>query len=267
MIYMINILDHISDMDIGNGETRRTNCPVCNGIKTFTATNNMGQLMWNCYKAGCRVSGGTRTHLTSDDIRKSLGSMAQETEAVSFEKPEWIVRDNDTISDFCDQWNIQPDDLGLLYDVREHRVVFPVVHNNIMVDATGRALGKKLPKWKRYGKNPLPYVHGCGTTAVVVEDCVSAAIVGATDGSGCSESDVYVGVAVLGTSLSEVHKQYLSRFTTVIIALDPDALPKTLQFAKELRGYVNNVKVLRLTDDLKYRNPTDIENLNTLGET
>ncbi|MEK9699101.1 MAG: hypothetical protein VW270_25210, partial [Candidatus Poseidoniales archaeon] len=78
---------------------------------------------------------------------------------------------------------------------------------------------------------------------------------------------VYVGVAVLGTSLSEVHKQYLSRFTTVIIALDPDALPKTLQFAKELRGYVDNVKVLRLTDDLKYRNPTDFKNLQHLGET
>ena len=76
-----------------------------------------------------------------------------------------------------------------------------------------------------------------------------------------------LGVAVLGTSLSEAHKQYLSRFTTVIIALDPDALPKTLQFAKELRGYVNHVKVLRLTDDLKYRNPTDIDNLLALGET
>jgi hypothetical protein len=116
-------------------------------------------------------------------------------------------------------------------------------------------------------KNPLPYAYGYGKTGVVVEDCVSAAIVGATGSSGCSESGVYVGVAVLGTSLSEAHKQYLSRFTTVVIALDPDALPKTLQFAKELRGYVNHVKVLRLTDDLKYRNPTDIDNLLALGET
>ena len=264
---MINILDHISDMDIGNGETRRTNCPVCNGVKTFTATNNMGQLVWNCYKAGCRVSGGTRTHLTSDDIRKSLGTVAEETEAVSFQKPEWIVKDYSMIQNFCRDWELHPSNLGLLYDVREDRVVFPVVHNNIMVDATGRALGKKLPKWKRYGKNSLPYVFGCGKTGVVVEDCVSAAIVGATGGSGCSEGDVYVGVAVLGTSLSEVHKKYLSQFDTIIIALDPDALPKTLQFAKELRGYVNKVKVLRLTDDLKYRNTTDIENLNTLGDT
>ena len=155
----MNIKEYISDMHLVNGETKRTNCPVCNGIKTFTATNNMGQLVWNCYKAGCRVSGGTRTHLTSDDIRKSLGTVADETEAVTFQKPEWIVKDYSMIQNFCRDWELHPSNLGLLYDVREDRVVFPVVHNNIMVDATGRALGKKLPKWKRYGKNPLPYVY------------------------------------------------------------------------------------------------------------
>jgi hypothetical protein len=32
--------------------------------------------------------------------------------------------------------------------------------------------------------------------------------------------------------------------------------------AKELRGHVNDVRVLRLIDDLKYRNPTDMENVN-----
>ncbi len=53
----------------------------------------------------------------------------------------------------------------------------------------------------------------------------------------------------------------------VFIAIEPDVLPKTLQFVKELRGYVDNVKVVRLTDDLKYRNPTDIETLQHLGET
>ena len=72
----------------------------------------------------------------------------------------------------------------------------------------------------------------------------------------------FVGVALLGTSLQESHKRYLAQFSTAVIALDPDALPKTLQMAKELRGYVNDVRVLRLTDDLKYRNPEDMEKLN-----
>ena len=252
----MNIREYVNDLSLTSGETKRLNCPSCNGYKTFTVTNNMGSLLWNCYKASCKISGGTRVRLTSEDIRKSLGHVAEETYALVFDKPEWIVKDNDSIQDFCDQWELDADELGLLYDVKENRVVFPVMQGNVMMDATGRSLSHRLPKWKRYGKSSLPYAYGHGKTAVVVEDCVSAAIVG---------GDVHVGVAVLGTSLSDYHKRYLSQFSTAIVALDPDALPKTLQFAKELRGYVDTVKVLRLTDDLKYRNPTDIKNLTTLG--
>ena len=102
----------------------------------------------------------------------------------------------------------------------------------------------------------MPYVHGCGKTAIVVEDCVSAAVVG---------GDEYVGVAVLGTSLSESHKRYLSQFSTAIIALDPDALLKSIEFAKELRLHVDNVHVVKLSDDLKYRNPEDLDKLTNIG--
>lgn len=262
----MNINNIIDDISLSNGDTKRMNCPECGGYKTFTVTNNMGSIVWNCYKAGCAVSGGKRTHLTADDIRKSLGSVAEETHAVTFNKPEWIVYNNAAIQGFCDQWSLDPDMLGLMHDVKEDRVVFPNRHNGVMVDASGRTLGKRLPKWKRYGNNSLPYTFGRGKTAVVVEDCISAAIVGATEGSGCSDDDGFVGVAVLGTSLSEGHKQYLSQFSTAIIALDPDALPKTLAMAKELRGHVPDVKVLRLEDDLKYNNPTDFQNLQHLGE-
>ena len=263
----MNVLKYINDITLTNGETKRTDCPECGGRKTFTITNNMGSIVWNCYKAGCRVSGGKRTHLTAEDIRKSLGSVAEETHAVTFNKPEWIVYDNASIQEFCDQWKLDPDMLGLMYDVKEHRVVFPNRHNGVMVDASGRSLAKRIPKWKRYGNSSLPYSFGRGKTAVVVEDCISAATVGATEmGSGCSGDDGFVGVAVLGTSLSEGHRQYLSQFSTAIIALDPDALPKTLAIAKELRGHVRDVKVLRLQDDLKYNNPTDFINLQHLGE-
>ena len=254
----MNINNIISDLSLVSGETRRMTCPSCNTKNTFTVTNNMGSIVWNCYKASCSLSGGTRTSMTADDIRKSLGSVAEETHVASFIKPDWFVRDYKKIASFCNEWELNAQDLGLLYDVKEHRVVFPVVHGGVTVDATGRSLGKRIPKWKRYGKSYLPYVSGRGKTAVVVEDCISAAVVG--DSDGC------VGVAVLGTSLSTGHKEYLSQFSTAIIALDPDALPKTLQFAKELRSYVDTVKVLRLTDDLKYQEPSDMANLLTLGE-
>ena len=46
----------------------------------------MGSIVWNCYKASCAASGGTRTTLTADDIRKSLGRVAEETHASKFFK-------------------------------------------------------------------------------------------------------------------------------------------------------------------------------------
>jgi hypothetical protein len=192
-----------------------------------------------------------------DDIRDAIDPSVIDDGMSDFTLPDYVVQHNNrpSVLSWCNKWNIDINNIEVFYDVKEDRVVFPVIHNDKMVDATGRSLGKRLPKWKRYGKNNLPFVHGHGNVAVVVEDCVSAIAVG---------SEVYAGVAVLGTSLAESHKRYLSQFSTAIIALDPDAVPKTLAFAKELRGYVNDVKVLRVTDDLKYRRKEDFDNLTKL---
>ena len=108
---------------------------------------------------------------------------------------------------------------------------------------------------KRYGKSDAPYSHGVGDIAVVVEDCISAIVVG---------GKTYTGVALLGTSLLDGHKQFLTNFSKVVVALDPDALPKTLQIAKELKGYIKEVKALKLYDDIKYMKQTDINNLKEL---
>ena len=184
--------------------------------------------------------------LSAHDIKMRTKNMARHSKP--FVMPEYIVPYE------RESFYGIPND-SLMYDVKEHRVVFPVIHEGRIVDANGRSLGKRIPKWKRYGKSDLPFVSGHGRVAVVVEDCVSASVVG---------SEVYVGVAVLGTSLSESHKRYLSQFSTAIVALDPDALPKTLLFAKEIRDVVPNVKVLKLTDDLKYRKDEDFRNLYNL---
>ena len=234
---------YINELDLNIGESKRLNCPSCNGYKTFTVTNNMGQMLWNCYKSSCQLSGSKRVSLSASDIKKHRQDVEKDNEP--FVMPEYIVP-----YDKENYYDIPKD--KLMYDVKEHRVVFPVIHEGRVVDANGRSLGKRIPKWKRYGKSDLPFVSGHGKVAVVVEDCVSASVL---------DSEVYVGVAVLGTSLSESHKRYLSQFSTAIIALDPDALPKTMAFAKELRAYVNDVKVLRLQDDLKYKKKDDIENL------
>jgi hypothetical protein len=251
----MNIQDYISDLHLSVGDSKRTDCPNCGSYKTFTVTNNMGNVLWNCYKISCSLSGNARVSLTVQDIKNVMQKQVNEKEVFMF--PEHIVPHGNrkAVTDWCSTWGLSADKLDLYYDVKENRVVFPIVQNNKVVDGAGRSLTKRLPKWKRYGKNNLPYSYGCGTTAVVVEDCVSAAVVGSTK---------IVGVAVLGTTLSESHKRYLSQFSTAIIALDPDALEKIMHFAKELRNYVKDVKVLRLKDDLKYRKEEDLNNLNFL---
>jgi len=252
----MNIHRYINDLHLSVGESKRLDCPMCKGYKTFTVTNNMGSLLWNCYKVSCVISGSTRIKLSVEDIKGVLQKEQADSED-NFTMPEHIVPHDSrkNVLSWCNTWQLNPDELNLFYDVKEDRVVFPITNKGKTINAIGRALGKRLPKWKKYGNNGLPYFKGCGTTAVVVEDCVSAAVVGST---------YIVGVAVLGTSLSEAHKNWLAQFSTTIIALDPDALKKTFQFAKELRGYVPNVKVLRLVDDIKYRNATDLINLNIL---
>ncbi len=117
-------------------------CPECRGRKTFTVTNNNGHLLWNCYKASCSVGGSVRVKLSVDDIRrmKTVTGVTND-----FVLPEFIVpHDNrSAVLDFADQWGIDPD--NLMYDVKEHRAVFVCYHANTPADATGRALGRKLP--------------------------------------------------------------------------------------------------------------------------
>ena len=253
---MINIKEYTENLQLKLGDSKRMNCPSCNGYNTFTVTNNMGTLLWNCYKASCSIRGNTRVRLSVDDI-KSLHTEKLEEE---FVLPEYIIPVHD-ISDIkkhsCGffEWLELIKWEDIMYDVKDHRVVFTIEKDNKIVDAVGRADGKALPKWKRYGKSDAPYSHGVGDIAVVVEDCISAIVVG---------GKTYTGVALLGTSLLDGHKQFLTNFSKVVVALDPDALPKTLQITKELKGYIKEVKALKLYDDIKYMKQTDINNLKEL---
>ena len=81
---MIDIKEYVEDLDLKLGYSKRMNCPNCNGYKTFTVTNNMGSLLWNCYKASCSVKGNTRVRLSVDDI-KSMNSNTVEKKEFEFE--------------------------------------------------------------------------------------------------------------------------------------------------------------------------------------
>lgn len=245
----VTLNDILGQFDVSYGETIRTDCPWCKGVNTFSLSNIGGSLVWNCYKASCDVSGTKNVMWTTDDIQRLRGVQKEK----EFVLPEYITPCNQTVGDWADSWGLNAIKLGLMWDAKEERAVFLVREGDKIVDATGRALAKRQPKWKRYGSSSLPYACGSGGVAVVVEDCVSAAVVG--DAKNC------VGVALLGTSLNDAHKQYLSQFSTVLVALDPDAIMKSAYHAQQIALYVDDVKILNLTQDLKYRNPNDMHKL------
>ncbi len=89
-------------------------------------------------------------------------------------------------------------------------------------------------------------------SANVVEDCVSAAVVDTLGGTG---------FALLGTALLEEHKRLLAKYKKVVVALDPDAMSKTLVYTRELKAIGIEAVAMNLLDDLKYRVPEDIAQL------
>lgn len=263
---LARVTGFVNDLDIGVGLSYRCNCPECGGKNTFTVTNNDGNVLYNCYKAGCRVAGAVHRNMDAYTIKAKLmnentSESYEDALQAKFETSPYITRmkpKSADVQDFLVKWNINPDDV--LYDIRQDRVVFPVfTRMGLQVDAVGRSVLGRQPKWLRYASSPVPYTHGKGRTAVIVEDAISAYTVGDLVGHKAT------GLALLGTQLTSFHKWYMGHyFDSVIVALDPDAADKTMAITKELRSIIPDTKALRLTDDLKYMDEHDIKQLEAL---
>lgn len=255
----------IDSLDIAVEGTYRGNCPKCGGRNTFTVTNDSGNMLYNCYKHSCRVAGALHRNMSVFDIKTRLSNNGkgsdQEYESVvnmGFDLPPFIrteLPDENKVNLFINTWSIDRNDV--MYDIRQDRVVFPVWHNGIIVDAVGRSVFNRQPKWLRYASSPIPYMYGEGDTMVVVEDAISAYTLG-------NMFPNVVGVALLGTQLTDFHKWFFNkyfRYNKVIVALDHDAFTKTVSIVKDLRPYLLNVRGLKLTDDLKYMRSNDVQAL------
>ena len=198
--------------------------------------------------------------MLADTIKKKLQGATESKTPEKFVMPERITDgDNAYVQRFKRRWDLS---MELFYDCKDSRAVFPIYNNGRLVDAIGRALYSAHPKWYRYGGEAKYYAHkvsACKSVAVVVEDCISATVVG--------ESMLGItGVALLGTNLMREHKEYLDRFDKVIVALDPDVIGKTIEYTKELKSYCDpsEVYALHIEDDLKYKRPNDFNKLREL---
>ena len=245
---------YIEDLDLGEGDTVRGDCPDCGGKNTFTANKSGGAVLYNCYKLGCKISGVHTVGMTAADIQARMQEVEQDKpkpKVEIMELPEYVVRSGSGLDAFRDKWDLW--DQGLMYDLKDKRAVFPIFINNVLIDAVGRALAGAEPKWLRYTGKANYFIGGTGNTVVVVEDVISAITVAKLG---------FTGMAILGTSLSVAHMEQLGNYSQVIVALDPDAAHKTLRFRQEIEAWTGATTIaLRLDDDIKYRVESDIEKL------
>ena len=146
-----------------------------------------------------------------------------------------------------------------MYDVKDERVVFPIKQDGRIVDAVGRAVGKKQhPKWYRYTGEADYYTIGIGKTLLIVEDVVSAVI-------AAQELPYITAMAILGTSMNPKHFEKIGEYDKVIIALDPDAIGKTVEYRREIELWTGNKTIsMNLLDDIKYKMDEDIDKLKEL---
>ena len=155
------------------------------------------------------------------------------------------------------RWGIAMGDT--MYDVKDERVVFPIKHDGRIIDAVGRAVGKKQhPKWYRYTGEADYYTIGTGKTLLIVEDVVSAVV-------AAQELPYITAMAILGTSMNPKHFEKIGEYDKVIIALDPDAIGKTVEYRREIELWTGNKTIaMHLIDDIKYREYEDMEKLKEL---
>ena len=219
----------------------RLDCPVCQKKNTFSVRDTGYERMYNCFYAGCDTRGFTGKRLTKSNSKSAFMERVTKADKIVVDKfvlPDTFVplTRNDKALQYVRQVHAYSAYLSnkadIMYDVRQNRVVFLVKNDRKVVDAVGKSLDNRKPKWYRYGKSSHPFVCGDKSHVFVVEDCASA----------CSISDITTGLALLGTNLLSSHLEVIQRFDKVVVALDKDATSKAVDISRKI-SQVANCKV------------------------
>lgn len=249
-------LDIIKQISMREGQSRSLDCPFCGGRKKFTITKtDDGMTLWNCYRASCPAKGSYTGKRSAASIRRSLDKQPVVTKVEKRVTPVPVITKNirnaETALQFLKDNNcLEAYDSGFInirYAPAEKRVLF---YTNDEQGAAGRSLAGHKAKWWSYGDVSKGIHVGAGDTAVLVEDTPSACAVSRIKG--------YVGVALLGTNITEQIRNTLKVYKNIYIVLDNDASVKAITLARSL----SNAAKVRLTkDDLKYMSVGQIQDV------
>ena len=261
----------LDTLDLTEGQSLRINCPDCNDDNSSLGLKvENGTYVWNCFRVSCNSSGASFQGMTASEIRKAFNKnnddrLWQEDtchELDLMDVPSYVVSnkgDNKLLNGFISYWGLEGVDIR--YDVRDKRAVFPIYEGSRLIDAVGRALDGSIPKWFKYTGGAKVYMTSPAKpngVAVIVEDVISANTI-------CSMCPNVTGVAILGTTMSVKHMEYLEDFTRIIVALDRDASVKTLTYKREIASWLGiDTIAMLLQDDIKYKKPDDKELLTAL---
>ena len=243
------IKNYVGNLHIVHNGRYRGDCPLCSKSNTFSVTDNGFERLWYCFHADCHTKGSTGVQLTKENSKVAFKEkIAKQETSDEFEIPNTFVslsrsKQAEEYVKRVGSYEAYLSGLAdIRYDLQQDRVVYLVksMSNGRVVDATGRSLTNRKPKWRRYGNDRQPFICGSNKLALLVEDCPSA----------CCVANVVTGIALMGTTLLDEHIDVIKQFKKVYIALDKDATSKAISMMKKLRNYVPT-KLIVLNKDLK----------------
>ena len=243
-------LEIIKTINVREGDTVVIQCPFCGGYKKLAVSKIDGQLKWFCYRASCNGRGiyqGRRSLQASKDYLAKLAKttakvkpLPEITTSVDNHKPAIdFLKSVNSLEAYQNGW------IDVRYAPAEDRVMFYADRG-----AVGRCLKPYGPKWMTYGIIEGGVHVGQGSKAVLVEDVPSACSVSRLE--GC------VGVALLGTNITQSIKISIRQYTDCYLILDKDASMKAIS---EVRCTSKAIKVRLTKEDLKWLSTVEIKNL------
>lgn len=245
-------LSIIRNIVIRDGDRKTLDCPFCGGQRKFTISKVDGVLLWNCYRSSCTVKGSYTGQRSVAALKRKLEAappVVKEAKVTPlpavtkniFNEPTALqyVTDNNCLSAYESGY------INIRYAPVEKRVLF---FNSDSTGAVGRTLINSKYKWWTYGSLRNGIHVGEGDTAVLVEDTPSACAVSRLAG--------FVGVAMLGTSITEDMAASLTKYHKTFIVLDKDASSKSIALA---RAVSMDLKVRLTKYDLKQLSVDDIK--------
>jgi phage/plasmid primase-like uncharacterized protein len=245
-------LSIVRDIHLSEGDRKTLDCPFCGGRRKFSITKDDGRVLWNCFRASCTAQGsyqGTRsidavkkrlTAAPTKPVERELTPLPTITTAVQNHEPalKYVMENNCLTA-------LQSGLVKIRYSPGHKRVLF---YSNDGKGAVGRSLVGSRYKWWTFGDVSSGIHVGIGDTAVLVEDVASA----------CAVSNVpgMVGVALLGTTLTDTIRKTLATYNKIYIVLDNDASSKAVSLARKVGA---DAKVRLTKKDLKWLKPHEIE--------